>query len=111
MLRQHTDSASLCKKNGLRGGNFLAVNSTKESWGATHNATSNLTFEQHDFNKPPLFVFFGPGVVVDKKAKLWGCGLVKDREKAAQQLGLSPRDTQGRQAFTDRVERRTDHER
>ena len=100
----------IAKKIGLRGGNFLAVNSTKESWGTQH-ATSNLTFEQHDFNKPTSSFFSGPGVV-DKKSEAVGVWFrERTEEKAAQQLGLSPRDTQGRQAFTDRVERRTDHER
>ena len=79
MLRQHTDSASLCKKNGSSWREFLGrkFNRAEESCADTHAAaTSNLTFEQ----QANLFVFLVQESWI-RKAKLWGCGFVKEQKR------------------------------
>jgi len=105
MLRQHTYSASFLPLPVVAGISSSAVNFNRKPTHFKFDISNNM------ISTSPPFVFFGPGVV-DKKAKAVGVWFrERTEEKAAQQLGLSPRDTQGRQAFTDRVERRTDHER
>ena len=83
MLRQHTDSASLCKKNWSSWREFLGRKfNRKESCADTHAATSNLTFEQQQISTSPPLRFFLVQESWIRKRKLWGCGFVKEQRES-----------------------------